>query len=96
MPSGKSFIYTKNNRGPKTDPWRTPAVMFAEEVWPLSTTLCSLLLKKSGNIFSRPPDMPFILSLKRNPSMLTLSKALDISKKTLLISNPSSKDLQIS
>ena len=25
---GKSFMYMRNNRGPKTDPWGTPLVIF--------------------------------------------------------------------
>ena len=44
---------------------------------------------------SRSPEMPFCFNLKIIPSCQTLSKALDISKKTLLTSNPSSNDLEI-
>ena len=70
------ILYIKNDRGPKTDPWGTPAVMFAqEEVWPLSTTLCFLLFT----------DMSFSIILKIIPWCQTLSKALDISKKRFLL-----------
>ena len=40
--------------------------------------------------------MSFCFNLKRSPSYQTLSKALDMSKKTLLTSNPLSKDVKIS
>ena len=40
--------------------------------------------------------MPFSFNLKISTSCETLSKNLDMSKKTLLISNPLSKDVKIS
>ena len=40
--------------------------------------------------------MPFCFNLKISPSYQTLPKALDMSKKTLLTSNPLSKDVKIS
>ena len=30
IPSGKSFIYIKDNRGPNTDPWGTPDFIFLQ------------------------------------------------------------------
>ena len=39
--------------------------------------------------------MPFCFDLEISPSCQTLSKALDMSKKTLLTSNPLSKDVKI-
>ena len=54
---------------------------------------CLLLLKKSDKICKRSPETPFCFNLKISPSCQTLSKALDISKKTPLTSNPSSNDL---
>ena len=87
----------RNNNGPKIDPCWTPAFILAQaETWALSTTLCCLLLKKSIRMFNSLPEMPFCSSLKITPSCQTLSKALHISKKTLLTSIPSSKDLRIS
>ena len=57
--------------------------MFAqEEISPLSTTLCFLLLKKTDDIFSISPYMLF--SLKIIPWCQTLSRDLDISEKMLL------------
>ena len=47
-------------------------------------------------MFNKSPEMPFCFSLKITPSCQTLSKALDMSKKTLLTSSSSSKDLLIS
>ena len=41
IPSGKSFIYIKDKRGPNTDPWGTPVFIFLQsEFWPFKTTLC--------------------------------------------------------
>ena len=39
--------------------------------------------------------MPLCFTLKISPLFQTLSKALDMSKKTLLTSNPLSKDAKI-
>ena len=87
----------RNNNGLKIDPCWTPAFILAQaETWALSLTLYCLLLKKSIRMFNSLPEMPFCSSLKITPSCQTLSKALDISKKTLLTSIPSSKDLRIS
>ena len=41
---GKSLIYNKNKKGPRTDPRGTPQVTDGESVsWPLTHTNCSLL-----------------------------------------------------
>ena len=41
IPSGKSFIYIKNKRGPYTDPRGTPEFAFLHtEFWQFKTTLC--------------------------------------------------------
>ena len=54
------------------------------------------ITKKSDKICNRSPEILFCFNLKISPSCQTLSKALDISKKTPLTSNPSSNDFQIS
>ena len=70
------------------DPCRTPALTLVQvDTWPLRTTLCFLLLKKSVKMFNKSPEMPFCFSLEITPSCQTLSKALDMSKKTLLTSS---------
>ena len=90
----KSFMYIKNNNGPKMEPWRTPAVTFCySDVWPLRRTLCFLWLKELDKRSKRLSDIPFCDNLKRRPLGHTLSKALEMSKKTLLNSNPSSNEL---
>ena len=44
---GRSFIYNKNNKGPKTLPWGTPHVMGkAEDLELLCTGYISLLLRQ--------------------------------------------------
>ena len=46
-PSGKSFIYTKNNKDPRIDPSGTPALTCdLYDDCPLRTTLWYRLLKK--------------------------------------------------
>ena len=43
IPFGKSFIHSRNIRGPRTEPYRTPAnMLFHEDVWSSKTTLCLL------------------------------------------------------
>ena len=44
-------------------------------------------------MFNKSPEMSFCSSFKINPSCHTLLKDLDMPKKKLLISSPSSKDL---
>ena len=46
----KSLIYSKNNRGPRMDPWGTPQVIEREsELWPFIHTNCSLLDRYEWN-----------------------------------------------
>ena len=46
--SVKSFFYKRKNRGPRMDPWGTPALISVhDEYCPFKTTLCFLLIKKS-------------------------------------------------
>ena len=90
----KSFIYIKNNNGPKMEPCGTPALTFRHSnVCPLRRTLYFLSLKTLDKWSKRLPDIPFCDNLKRRPSCPTLSKALKISKKTLLTSTPLSYEL---
>ena len=60
----KSLIYTKNNRGPKTDPWGTPASAgYHEDDWPFNKALWNLFDKKLSMHFSGSPDIPKDCSL---------------------------------
>ena len=88
-PSDKSLIYNKKGRGSTIDP--PSLALVSEENWPLSVILYFLFLTTSDKIFSKSFEIQFYLSLNIIPSCQTLSKALYISKKTLLTSNPSSK-----
>ena len=46
----KSFIYIKNNNGPKIDPWGTPEeIGMVPEMLPFTKTLCFLLLRYDLN-----------------------------------------------
>ena len=106
-PSVKSLLWIKNNKGPSTmEIWGTPALTFFHvENYPLRTTRCFLSFKSSlKNLlksipfskFSKFPDMRFWVSLKMIPSCHTLSNAFEISRKTILTSRPSSKELYVS
>ena len=57
------------------------------DVWPLSSTLWNLLLKKLSIRRNRGSETPTDLSLNISPSCQTLSKALDISKNAPQISS---------
>ena len=51
------------------------------------------LLKKSSMNFNTFPDILLSFNFNNKPSCQTLSKAFDMSRKTLLNSQPSSNDL---
>ena len=56
--SEKSFIYIKNNHGPRIDPSGTPnSILDYEGSWPFNTTLCFLSFKKSVRVLKRLPDI---------------------------------------
>ena len=60
----KSLIYTKNNRGPKTDPWGMPASTGNhEDDWPFNKTLWNLFNRKLSMHFSGSLDIPKDCSL---------------------------------
>ena len=79
----KSLIYDKNRSGPRIDPWGTPALTSAhEENWPLKLPFAfcfseSILL--NWRVYLK---YHFHFNLKIRPTCQTLSKALEISKKT--------------
>ena len=63
-PSGRSLIEIKKIKSPKIEPCGTPAVISIQlELWPLNTTLCFLLLRKSIKIFNNLPEIPFFCKL---------------------------------
>ena len=70
------------------EPCSTPALAGNHsDVWPFSSTLWNLLLKKrSIKCNSRESETPTDLSLNISPSCQTLSKALAISRNTLAVS----------
>ena len=89
--SDKSFIQFNNNNAPRTYPCGTPSWILArDKFWPLSTIFC--FLKKSENIWKSSPEISFCFNLEIRP----LCQVLDMSKKTLITSNPLSKDIEIS
>ena len=60
----KSLIYTKNNRGPKIDPWGTPASTGDHENgWPFNKNLRNLFDRKLSMYFSGRLDIPKDCSL---------------------------------
>ena len=48
------------------------------DVWPLSSSLWNLLLKKLSIRYNRESEPPTDLSLNRSPTCQSLSKALDL------------------
>ena len=70
------YIINKNKekRGPNIEPWGTPARMFFQfEVWPLSTTLWNLLVKKLFIKIKSGPLIPYDLSLYNNLCLWNVS-----------------------
>ena len=95
--SDRSLIYIKKNSGPRIDPWGTPArTLVQDDVWPLRTTLCLRFFRKHFIKQRRFSEIPYWFNLSMRPSCHTLSKALDISRKTPLTSRPLSNESQIS
>ena len=87
-PSGKSLIKTKNNKGPRTEPCRTPALICDYfEVWTLRRTLWGLSDKNESISPKYFPHTPIRLSLYKRPPCQTLSNALDKCRKTPFTSN---------
>ena len=86
-PSAKSLIYTKNDNGPRMEPWGTPALPLAhEEDCPSNTTLCFLFVKTCYKTFSKLPHIPFSCNLNIRQSCQTLSNAFEMPRKTPLTS----------
>ena len=55
----RSLICTKNNRGPKAEPWGMPAsISDHEDEWPCNKNLWNLFVKKLSMHFSCRPDIP--------------------------------------
>ena len=74
-PHLRSLIYIKKKKGPRADPWWTPAKTSAQdEDWPFKTTLWYLLLKKFSASFNGVSDIPNDLILYTKPSCQTLSR----------------------
>ena len=54
----------KKKRGPRIDPWGTPALIFAhEEYWPFRANLCFLASRKSIIKFNKSPLTPSCFNL---------------------------------
>ena len=86
-------MYIRKNNGPKIEPWGTPAsILVQEEYFLFSTTGSFLFDKKSIIKFGSFPDIPFCFNFYIRPLG---HNALEISRKTLLTSYPSPKDLYI-
>ena len=46
IPTSRSFIYTKKNNGPRTEPWGTPALILPhDDSEPFITTRCFRFLR---------------------------------------------------
>ena len=76
--SDRSLIYIKKNSGPRMDPLRT--------------TFCLRFFRKHFIKRRRFSEIPYRFNLSIRPSCHTLSKALDISRKTSLTPRPLSNE----
>ena len=62
--SERSLTNIKKKRGPRIDPWGTPALTRVhEEYWPFKTTLCFLASRKSIIELNKSPLTPFCFNL---------------------------------
>ena len=78
-----SIIKNRNIRGPRIEPWGTPASPDAQsDACPFITTRCRRFDKLLGNQLTMLSEQPIVRSLKNNPLYHTLSKALLMSQKT--------------
>ena len=77
----------RQRTGPNTDPCGTPAsIFFQEELRPFRATLWFQFFKWFSKSIINFPPTPHVFNLKISPSCQTLSKALEISRNTLLTS----------
>ena len=84
----------QRRRGPRIDPWRTPAFTYLQdECRSFKTTFSFLDFKKYFKISSNYQEYHFLSTMS---SCHTLSNALETSKNTLRISKTLSQDLHIS
>ena len=74
MCCGRSFVKTRNNRGPKIDPWTTPWVTSSARDPPL--TVCVRPRSQAANQSRRTP---YHSSLSRRRPCSMLSNAFDVS-----------------
>jgi len=74
-----NVINIKNNRGPKTDPWGTPQLVYLryDQVRSRRTT-------EEVRRFKRQPTIPSCCNLKIKQVWSTWSKTSDMSRKTIL------------
>ena len=78
-----SLIYTRNNRGPRTEPRGAPALILPyQDALPLRIVRCFLFDRKHVSSINSFPETPFRGNLYIRPSCQTRSKALDISRRT--------------
>ena len=83
-----SFRYTRNNNGPNMKPCGTPDLIFAYcDFAPCRITHYSLSLEQLLMKLSRTPLTPMSSSLYSKPLCHTLSKALDESRHTNLVTH---------
>ena len=87
IPSGKSLVWINIESGPRTNSCETPKrTLSQDKVWPLRTTFCLQWVKWFSINLTRLPQILFNLSLYESLLCHTLSKILEMSKETPLIS----------
>ena len=76
--------------------WNSSMNIAPWEVLTIKPKTCFLYLKKSDKMWINSPEMPFCFNLKISTLCQALSKAVDMSKKTLVTSNPLLNDVKVS
>ena len=94
-------IRFKKRSGLIIEPWGTPALTFTHaECWTFRIIFCVLAFRKFVKVLSKlrttPVCFKYFLLLSIRPFYQTLSKVLDMSRKTPLTSKPLTKDWHVS
>ena len=83
---GRSFMYNKNRRGPRIDPWGTPSRISKRGLnLFLMLTNCLRFLRYDLNHSSSMPIIPYLLSLLKSISWLQVSNAFLRSQKIAIV-----------
>ena len=91
---GRSLMYIKKRRGPRTDPWGTPTpILRLDDFAPLMSTYWERPVRYDSRKVWNSPLNPRQVSLRRRIERSTLSKAFFRSRNRAPLSRPESQAL---